>query len=72
MEQPVKSTPVPTAPPDEPYSLRREIDRAWAWVVFVWQMLRRLGGPRATLRTLAFIVALLVRRTLVQWGWSKK
>ncbi|MBW4699341.1 MAG: hypothetical protein KME03_15885 [Aphanocapsa lilacina HA4352-LM1] len=54
---------------DEPYSLRREIGRGWAWVTFVWHMLTRLGGLRATIRSLVFLVTLLIKRTLVTWGW---
>ncbi|MBC8120836.1 MAG: hypothetical protein H7Y22_03240 [Gemmatimonadaceae bacterium] len=60
------------AAPEEKYTLKREFGRAWEWVVFVWRLGRRLGGFRAIIRTVFLIVSLLVRRTLVQWGWLRQ
>lgn len=57
---------------EEQYTLRREIKRAWEWVVFVWKLGGRLGGFRAVIRTIFLVVSLLVRRTLVQWGWLRQ
>jgi hypothetical protein len=51
--------------------LRGEIVKGWHWVVFVWGMLKRLGGPMAILRTFWTIISLLVKRTLAQWGLGK-
>ncbi|NJP09947.1 MAG: hypothetical protein HC866_11070 [Leptolyngbyaceae cyanobacterium RU_5_1] len=52
--------------------LREQIKRGWDWVVFVWQMLQRLGGPLDILRTLGRIISILVTRLLVQLGVIKQ
>jgi len=52
-------------------SLWQEIKRAWEWVVFVRRMLPRIGGFGAWLRTLFFVISLLITRTLAQWGIIK-
>lgn len=57
---------LPEAPSE--YSLREEIRRGWEWVVFVWQVMRRIGGPKEILQALATLTQLLLRRTLTQWG----
>jgi hypothetical protein len=51
--------------------LKENIKRGWDWVVFVWQMLRRLGGPMDVLRTFSTIVSILITRLLVQAGLKK-
>jgi hypothetical protein len=53
---------------EEKPSLRGEILKGWYWVVFVWGMLRRIGGPVAILRTFWTILSMMVKRTLAQWG----
>jgi hypothetical protein len=52
-------------------SLRGEILKGWHWVVFVWGMLKRIGGPTDIVRTFWTILSLLVKRTLAQWGIGK-
>ncbi|WP_287128100.1 hypothetical protein [Candidatus Cyanaurora vandensis] len=49
------------------WSFGLEVRRGWDWIQFVWQMLRRIGGPGAILRTLWFVLTLLWQRTLTQW-----
>jgi hypothetical protein len=49
-------------------SLRGEILKGWHWAVFVWGMLRRIGGPVAILRTFWTILSMMAKRTLAQWG----
>jgi hypothetical protein len=39
--------------------------------VFGWQTLRRLGEPLDILSAFYTVVSILVKRTLVQWGWRK-
>lgn len=53
-------------------SLGEEIRRGWEWVVFLWRLLPRIGGFRAWVRTLVFIVSLLIKRMLVQLGMTQK
>jgi len=53
---------------EEKPSLRGEILKGWHWVVFIWGMLKRIGGPVAILRTFWTILSLMVKRTLTQWG----
>jgi hypothetical protein len=55
----------------EKTTLRGEIKKGIEWVVFVGQMLRRMGGPVVILRSVCFVLIKLLRRTLVQWGWLK-
>jgi hypothetical protein len=55
----------------EKITLRGEIKKGIEWVVFVLQMLRRMGGPVVILRSVWFVLIKLLRRTLVQWGWLK-
>lgn len=43
-------------------SLLEDIQRGWAWVVFVVQMLGRIGGPIAIARSLSSTVAMLLER----------
>jgi hypothetical protein len=52
-------------------SLQEDLKRAWDWVVFAGQTLRRLGGPLAILSAFYTVLSILVKRTLVQWGWRK-
>lgn len=61
---------IPRVPPQKP-SLRTEIARGWDWLVFVWQMLGRMGGLPGIVRTLWTVLGTLVKRTLVQWGLIK-
>jgi beta-hydroxylase len=42
--------------------LAQEIGRGWQWVVFVCQMLGRLGGPRQWLRAMATTLGLMRQR----------
>ncbi|MEB3360627.1 MAG: aspartyl/asparaginyl beta-hydroxylase domain-containing protein [Synechococcaceae cyanobacterium] len=42
--------------------LAQEIGRGWQWVVFVWRMLGRLGGPRQWFRALATTLGLMRQR----------
>jgi len=62
--------PPPLQPETKP-SLKEDIRRGWDWVVFGWQTLRRLGGPIAILSAFYTVVSILVKRTLVQWGWLR-
>ncbi|MBD2261015.1 hypothetical protein H6G13_25925 [Pseudanabaena sp. FACHB-2040] len=48
-------------------TLWEEIKRGWEWVVFVWKLLPRIGGIGAWIRTLFFIISLLINRLLIQW-----
>lgn len=64
--------PPPTPPPPASLTLKEHIKRGWDWVVFVWQMLRRLGGPLDILRTCGTIVAILLTRLLIQLGLKKR
>jgi hypothetical protein len=66
--QNLKNTPEP-AP--EKITLRGEIQKGIEWVVFVGQMMKRMGGPVVILRSVWFVLIKLLRRTLVQWGWLK-
>lgn len=52
-------------------SLWSEVMKGWEWVVFVSRILPRVGGFRAWVRTLYFIVSLLITRLLAQWGIIK-
>jgi hypothetical protein len=56
---------------EEKLSLRGEILKGWYWVVFVWGMLKRIGGPLAILRTFWTILSMMVKRTLTQWGMGR-
>jgi hypothetical protein len=56
---------------EEKPSLRGEILKGWHWVVFVWGMLKRIGGPADIVRTFWTILSMLVKRTLAQWGIGK-
>jgi hypothetical protein len=56
---------------EEKPSLRGEILKGWHWVVFVWGMLKRIGGPLDILRTFWTILSMLAKRTLAQWGIGK-
>ena len=42
--------------------LAQEIGRGWQWVVFVWRMLGRLGGPRQWATALATTMGLMRQR----------
>jgi hypothetical protein len=53
-------------------SLTEAIKRGWDWVVFVWRMLQRLGGPLEVLRTFGMIISILVTRLLTQMGLFQK
>ncbi len=53
-------------------SLWEEMRRGWEWVVFVRRLLPRIGGFRAWVRTLVFIVSLLIKRMLIQLGMTQK
>ncbi|WP_218082310.1 hypothetical protein [Anthocerotibacter panamensis] len=66
---------VPNLPPElapKKITLWTEIEKGRDWVVFVWNMLKRLGGVRGVLHTLGFLVTLLVQRALVNSGFVKK
>jgi hypothetical protein len=56
---------------EEKPSLRGEILKGWYWVVFVWGMLKRIGGPGYILRTFWTILSMMVKRTLAQRGLIK-
>lgn len=53
-------------------SLWQEVRKGWEWVVFSTRMLGRMGGPVAIARTLSGTLALLIQRTLRQWGIGGK
>ncbi len=59
----------PPLPPATKPSPQENIKRGWDWIVFGWQTLRRLGGPLDILSAFYTVVSILVKRTLVQWGW---
>ncbi len=65
-------SPPPTPPSATSLTLKEHIKRGWDWVVFVWQMLQRLGGPMDILRTFGTIFSILVTRLLVQLGLKKR
>lgn len=65
-------SPSPPPPPPPPLTLKENIKRGWDWVVFVWQMLQRLGGPLDVLRTFGTISSILITRLLVQLGLKKR
>lgn len=69
---PPKDLASPSVDQPLPIPLKEQIQRGVDWVVFVWQMLRRLGGPLDILRTIWMIVSVLVTRLLVQQGLIKK
>jgi hypothetical protein len=82
-EQPIPDSPQP-APPESPFqpsaiaqpsptkpSLAEDLKRGWDWIVFAWQTLKRLGGPLEILTAFSTVVSILVKRTLVQWGWVR-
>lgn len=71
-DTPVENPAPPTVDQPLPIPLKEQIQRGVDWVVFVWQMLRRLGGPLDILRTIWMIVSVLVTRLLVQQGFIKK
>lgn len=52
--------------------LREQIKRGWDWVVFVWQMLRRVGGPLDLLLAFWTMISVLVGRLLTQLGILRK
>ncbi len=52
----------------EKLPLRGEILKGWHWVVFVWGMLKRIGGPIDILCTFWTILSMMLKRTLTQWG----
>lgn len=64
------SPPTLSAPPVQP-SLRENVRRAWDWIVFSWRTVRRLGGPIEIFGAFYTVISILVRRTLVQWGWLR-
>lgn len=66
-ESAVESPQAPTRVP-----LSEDIKRGWEWVVYVWRMIRRLGGPIEVSRTAYLIISMMAKRTLVQWGWIKR
>jgi len=59
-------------PQAAPISFGEQIKRGWDWVVFVWQMLRRLGGPLDWLLAFWTLISLLLTRLLTQLGVLKK
>jgi hypothetical protein len=66
--QNLENAPEPTP---EKITLRGEIKKGIEWVIFVVQMMKRMGGPVVILRSIWFVLIKLLRRTLVQWGWLK-
>jgi hypothetical protein len=52
--------------------LKEHLKRGWDWVVFVWQMLQRLGGPLDILRTFGTILSILMTRLLMQLHLKKR
>jgi hypothetical protein len=53
--------------PEKP-TLGGELRKGWYWMVFVWRMLGRMGGPLGIARTFWLVGRKLLHRTLVQWG----
>jgi hypothetical protein len=66
--QNLENAPEPTP---EKTTLGGEIKKGIEWVIFVGQMMKRMGGPVVILRSVWFVLIKLLRRTLVQWGWFK-
>ncbi len=60
----------PTLPDSPPVTipLREQIKRGWDWVVFVGQMLCRVGGPIDLLLAFWTMISILVTRLLTQLG----
>ncbi|MEI6429963.1 MAG: hypothetical protein WCO45_16510 [Pseudanabaena sp. ELA607] len=52
-------------------TLWQEIVSGWHWAVFVWKSMGRIGGMIAITKAIGSTLALLARRTLVQWGILK-
>ncbi len=73
-DDPASSTQAATESPQSPtrVPLSEDIRRGWEWVVYVGQMIRRLGGPIEILRTAYLIISMMVKRMLVQWGCMKR
>jgi hypothetical protein len=70
--QPQYLSPPPVSPSPTSLPFKEHIKRGWDWVIFVWQMLQRLGGPLDILRTFGTIFSILMTRLLVQLGLKKR
>ncbi|MFN5856760.1 MAG: hypothetical protein ACK456_12855 [Pseudanabaenaceae cyanobacterium] len=57
--------------PQKTRTLWQEIVSGWHWAVFVWKSMGRIGGMIAITKAIGSTLALLARRTLVQWGIIK-
>lgn len=55
-----------------PIPFSEQVKRGWHWVVFVWQMLRRMGGPIDWLLAFWTLISLLTNRFFSQLGLPKK
>lgn len=50
----------------EKITLKGEIQKGVEWIIFVVQLLKRMGGPMMIVRSLWFVLIKLLRRTLSQ------
>ncbi len=57
--------------PQKPRTLWQEIVSGWHWAVFVWKSMGRIGGMIAITKAIGSTLALLAKRTLIQWGVIK-
>lgn len=54
------------------YSLRAEIHKGWDWVVFILEMLKRIGGIPAWFRAFRLLISTLLSRFLAQYTVQSK